>query len=426
MSTAPDCIVIGSGVIGCATALQLQREGQSVLLLDTDRPGAGASFGNAGMVGRNAVVPMASPRFWRQLPALLFGRRRSVIVRPHALPAALRWLRLSLKMANEPQLLRSRDGLDALHHQALEDWLELLGEEAWTRLFRPGSSVSRHESTSAEAVMASLAIRLRAQVNVPTQTLGDAQISRIFPELDADGSIFTHVERTAAIRDPLQLLTTLRDRFIAEGGRWQRFRAERFALDGGRISGVTGDGGRLSANHYVLAAGHASSALLPACDLHIPLIAERGYHIMLERSRPLFNDSLQDGLMPCVLHDASHKCVITEMCGGIRVSGFAEYADPGSPARRDCYDRLEHYFRQRFPRYPRVRLSQWYGHRPSTPDSLPYIDRHPTAANLICAFGHGHYGMSGAPATARRVSDLISNRDDSANRSPFSLHRFTD
>ena len=424
MST--DCIVMGSGVIGCATALRLQREGHSVLLLDASRPGAGASFGNAGMVGPNAVVPMATPGFWRQLPALLCGDRKSVIVRPHALPDALRWLRLSLKMANEAQLLRSRDGLHRLHHQAIEGWHELLGEEAWTPLFRPGSTVSRHESTRAEAVMASLATRLREQIGVSTRLIPPATIARCFPEIAAERAIFTAVDHTAAVRDPAALLEALRQKFIVAGGRWQRYRAERLAVSEGRIRSLTGDGGRLHADHYILAAGHASTALLPTSSLPIPLIAERGYHIMLERSRPLFADSPQDGFTPCVLHDASHKCVITEMSGGIRVSGFAEYAHPGSPARRDCYDRLERYFRQRFPRYPRVRLSQWYGHRPSTPDSLPYIDRHPAAANLICAFGHGHYGMSGAPATARWVSDLIASADDSAARSPFSLRRFTD
>jgi D-amino-acid dehydrogenase len=64
--------VIGAGVIGCAIAWSLAREGFPVLLADPAEPGmGGASFGNAGHLGAELVEPLPSPAllfgFWREL-----------------------------------------------------------------------------------------------------------------------------------------------------------------------------------------------------------------------------------------------------------------------------------------------------------------------------------------------------------------------
>ena len=66
--------VIGAGVIGCAIAYALAREGRQVILIDRDEPGrAGASFGNVGHIAAELVEPLPSPQllfgFWRELSA---------------------------------------------------------------------------------------------------------------------------------------------------------------------------------------------------------------------------------------------------------------------------------------------------------------------------------------------------------------------
>lgn len=48
--TSPDVIVIGAGLIGCAIAHSLARTGVSVLVLDANAPGSGASQASAGML----------------------------------------------------------------------------------------------------------------------------------------------------------------------------------------------------------------------------------------------------------------------------------------------------------------------------------------------------------------------------------------
>ncbi|TLY53293.1 MAG: FAD-binding oxidoreductase, partial [Gammaproteobacteria bacterium] len=67
--------VIGAGVIGCAIACGLAREGWRVLLADPEEPGVGgASFGNAGHIAAELIEPLPSVAlvfgFWRELFAL--------------------------------------------------------------------------------------------------------------------------------------------------------------------------------------------------------------------------------------------------------------------------------------------------------------------------------------------------------------------
>ncbi|MCE8001186.1 MAG: FAD-dependent oxidoreductase, partial [Rhodobiaceae bacterium] len=51
----------GAGICGLSAASWLRRAGHDVTLLDKDRPGAGASFGNAGLLAQWAIVPVNTP-----------------------------------------------------------------------------------------------------------------------------------------------------------------------------------------------------------------------------------------------------------------------------------------------------------------------------------------------------------------------------
>ena len=50
-------LVIGAGMIGTCTALQLQQRGFDVALVDRRAPGQETSSGNAGLIQREAVEP---------------------------------------------------------------------------------------------------------------------------------------------------------------------------------------------------------------------------------------------------------------------------------------------------------------------------------------------------------------------------------
>ena len=69
-SNPTEIVVIGAGVVGISAALELQKRGKQVLVLDREGIGAGASKGNAGAFAFTDIVPLATPGIMRKAPGL--------------------------------------------------------------------------------------------------------------------------------------------------------------------------------------------------------------------------------------------------------------------------------------------------------------------------------------------------------------------
>src|SRR6218665_640105 len=65
--------VLGAGIVGLATAWQLERRGHQVTVIGRAAPGAGASGGNGAQLSYSYVQPLADPSIWKQLPKLLLS-----------------------------------------------------------------------------------------------------------------------------------------------------------------------------------------------------------------------------------------------------------------------------------------------------------------------------------------------------------------
>jgi D-amino-acid dehydrogenase len=62
MVTRADVVVLGAGMVGVSVALHLQRRGRDVVLVDRRGAGEETSYGNAGLIQREAVFPYTFPR----------------------------------------------------------------------------------------------------------------------------------------------------------------------------------------------------------------------------------------------------------------------------------------------------------------------------------------------------------------------------
>ena len=118
-----------------------------------------------------------------------------------------------------------------------------------------------------------------------------------------------------------------------------------------------------------------------------------------------------------------HNLMLNPMRMGLRLAGSMEFAGlTAAPDMRRAGVLLDH-GRTIFPHLDTSRTSEWMGHRPCLPDSLPVIGRAPRADNAYSAFGHGQFGMCGAASTGREVAALISGRPTAIDLSAFSPGR---
>ncbi|MDF2466729.1 MAG: amino acid dehydrogenase transrane protein, partial [Ramlibacter sp.] len=147
----------------------------------------------------------------------------------------------------------------------------------------------------------------------------------------------------------------------------------------------------------------------------VPMQAERGYQAMLPNPgvRPTIKVANRDQMFG-----------LTPMREGVRISGTVEITHPDAPADMSRAEALLRNAKRMYPQMNQAGATFWMGSRPSTPDSLPVIDRARRADNVIYAFGHGHSGLTGAPGTAQMVAAIVAGRKPAIDSTPFRRNRF--
>ena len=67
--------VLGGGIVGVCAALEAQKAGFDVVLIDRKKPGRETSFGNAGVLSGSSVVVLNNPGLLKALLQLLKNKR---------------------------------------------------------------------------------------------------------------------------------------------------------------------------------------------------------------------------------------------------------------------------------------------------------------------------------------------------------------
>src|SRR5690606_21036124 len=116
------------------------------------------------------------------------------------------------------------------------------------------------------------------------------------------------------------------------------------------------------------------------------------------------------------------KMALTMTRAGLRAAGQVELGGLAAPPDWRRADIQLAYLNRVFPALParpdEARLSRWMGHRPSTPDGLPSIGQASASPDIVHNFGHGHTGVSMAPASARLAADLVAGRPPAIDPAP--------
>src|ERR1700749_4865807 len=130
-------LVLGAGIVGVCVALHLQKRGFDVVLMDRQGPGEGTSFGNAGLIKREAVFPPAFPRALPELLRVAGNRAVDVSYHLRALPEFASPL-LRYWWNSEPQRYEQAiRGQSRLVAHAVDEHMALAHEAGALDLLRP-------------------------------------------------------------------------------------------------------------------------------------------------------------------------------------------------------------------------------------------------------------------------------------------------
>ncbi|HEV2516629.1 MAG TPA: FAD-binding oxidoreductase [Devosia sp.] len=411
-----DSIVLGAGMVGVSVAVHLQMRGRATVLVDRRGAGEETSYGNAGLIQREAVMPHAFPQGLGDLFRYGLNNRTDMHYHLGALPRIAPFLARYWWNSRPDQYRRIVETYAPLIAQSINEHAPLIEragagylieKKGWYQLFR-GTEKRDEAFRKAESVS--------RDFGIGSAQLSSDEMHRREPGLGIALEGALHWTDPWSIRDPGALVVKYRELFEQVGG----VVVNGDALDlqqataGWRLPVA---GGVLEAREAVIALGPWADDLTSRLGYRLPLGVKRGYHMHYGQptTQPLSN----------WVFDASYGYLLTPMAKGIRLTSGAEFALRDAPSTPVQVDRDEPFARELFPGLgQRLEAQPWRGARPATPDMMPIIGPAPRHKGLWFAFGHAHHGLTLGPVTGRLIAEMITGEAPFVDPTAFSATRF--
>ncbi len=406
-------MVLGAGIVGVTLALKLQDLGHQVMLVDRGTPGAGTSFGNAGLIERSSVFPYAFPRDLRTLLAYALQRKPAAHYHWQALPSLMPWLGAYWRHSSPQYYPAAISGaLPLIEHS----WSEheplieaagaasLVNHHGWIKVWRTDDSEQASLLQAEQSRDYGLNVRVLSREQLHAREPGLAQEIR--------GGV--HYPESRQIQDPQDLTTAYLRLFERRGGIFAQADARSLEFQAHRWH-VQTHNGPASAPQVAVALGPWGEELARRLGYRLTMGVKRGYHMHFgSEISPLTH----------VIVDVDHGYALAPMKKGIRLTTGAEFTHRDAPPTPVQLGLLEPIARRLHPLGKALDAAPWMGSRPCTSDMLPVIGPAPAHKGLWFCFGHAHHGLTQAASGGRLLAEMISGRDTYADPTPYRVDRF--
>lgn len=407
--------IVGAGIVGLATAHAILDKGHQVTLVDPGGLSGRPTDGNAGWIAHTDIMPLASPKVWRNLPQWLMDPLGPLSIRPSYLPALAPWLVRFVQASSPARIKTSIAAIRSINAEALPAWKKLFASLALDHHLREKGILSVWRSHAAFSRAEDIIARQR-HFGIPVDILTPGDLKSLEPALQNIEAAAIYPD-ACHVSDPAILASELMRCALERGATHvaSRVLSVKPGEDGIQVL-TDGPAEKVIADRVVLAAGIWSCALAKDLGDAIPLDTERGYNATYPKgsfgiNRPIMFEG--EGF------------VTTPLDTGDRVGGAVEFAgiaaEPNHARTSAMITKLKRFLPHVDTEQPAKR---WMGFRPSIPDSLPVIGTAGRDRRVVYAFGHGHHGLTQAAITSLLVAELLDGGTPRIDMTPFSVQRF--
>ena len=388
---AADYIVVGAGVIGCATAYELACRGARVTLIDKSLPGRASSASAGGLWPLGEAVGLGCGVIYHA------AQHEGAGADPEMLPPAFRSF---LELSNErfPRLaeeLLERSGID-IEYRAGGGLLFVIYDEAEEALVErvaralPEGRLELLTAAEAQRHEPALTHELRGAALLP----GEHQVNPM---------LLAEAYKKAAMRLGVEFLSDL------------QVTALRRQQD--RVIGVDAGGRTLPAGCVINAAGAWASRLAAGAGLRLPVFPVRGQIVLTEALPPLLR---------CCL-STSQAYLAQKLHGEVLIGSTTERAGFDVSVTTEAIAGLCRGAARAIPALRQVQVKRiWAGLRPGTPDELPILGPVEGLTGYLNAAGGFRTGIVAAPLTGRVVAQTALDEPTDMPLEPFRLERFAE
>jgi len=405
-------IVIGSGITGVSCAEELRRSGAKVTLIDRVKAGdpSQTSFGNAGILAREGIMPIANPSMLKMIPQILLSPSSPVYLKWSYLAKFSPWALKFIMNGTRPKALPIILALNELIYDTVENHIQLSKNTDAARFIEKGDMTLLYRNRK-QFSSDKFANQARRNLGIIWEELSRNELLDRDPHISKLYQFGLAYKNHGWITNPAAYVSSLAKHFQKNGGKIligevSKINGNNVELKGGII---------LKAENIVLATGAWSKNLASQLGHNIPLQAERGYHLSLKNA---------SHMPPNTYLITDKKFGLTPMDGFLRCAGQSEFAPLEMPPNPKAIKNLRKFLFRLYPKLEYETETIWQGTRPTLPDSLPVIGRSSKNTSVIFAFGGQHLGLTMGPKIGKMVRDIIFERQSNVNMTPYSSDRF--
>ena len=408
-------LIIGAGIVGICTSIELIKKGYSVTLMDPNEPGSQTSYGNAGVITDSSLMIINNPLLLKSLFQLIFKNHTSFRYSKSFVFSRLIWVFHFLTFSHKNHMkfaakaLRELQVLSLNAHQKLikiTNSNNIISKPGWLKLFKTSESYKKY----------SLELEVLNKHKAKYTTLNTTQIEKQFPDLEVKffkGILFKNSIR---VKSPLKLSKKYFNYFIKSGGKFVQESCKDLQYIEDKWV-IFSNKNKSYFDQVVVSTGPWSKNILSNLGYNIPLAWERGYHHHFSTKKKI-------SINPAI-YDVEGGFVYSSNGSDVRVTSGVELTFLDAVQNEIQINESIQKLRKIIPLNKKLIDKPWLGSRPTIIDSLPMIGKAPRHKNLWFNFGHNHIGLSTSAGSAVIISEMIQNKKTSINADPFSPKRFS-
>ena len=408
-------LIIGAGIVGICTSIELIKKGYSVTLMDPNQPGSQTSFGNAGVITDSSLMIINNPQLLKSLFQLIFKNQTSFRYSKSFIFLRLIWVLRFLMFSHKNHMKFAAKALRELQVLSLNTHKKLIkktnsnnniSKPGWLKLFKTSESYKNY----------SLELEVLNKHKAKYTTLNTTQIEKQFPDLEVKffkGILFKNSIR---VKSPLKLSKKYFDYFIKSGGKFVQESCKDLQYIEDKWV-IFSNKNKSYFDQVVVSTGPWSKNILSNLGYNIPLAWERGYHHHFSTKKKI-------SINPAI-YDVEGGFVYSSNGSDVRVTSGVELTFLDAVENEIQINESIQKLRKIIPLNKKLIDKPWLGSRPTIIDSLPMIGKAPKHKNLWFNFGHNHIGLSTSAGSAVIISEMIQNKKTSINADPFSPKRFS-
>ncbi|MFC1397962.1 FAD-binding oxidoreductase [Acinetobacter lactucae] len=320
-----DVLILGAGIVGVSCALHLQLKGKTVALVDRGLPGDETSFGNAGIIQREAIRPYNFPHNLSTIFQIALNSRLDIRYHFSALGELIRPLITYYHNSSNKIYPKICDQYEQIIARSLEthtdfiyqsNVMDLMGNNGWIELYRTNKNLDQAIKKAEEI----------QKNGIRHKKLDGQQLKILEPTINGDFAGAIHWLDPITIKNPGNLVKAYANLFQERGGDFFHGNALDLKQDKSNKEWQINDanGQLIQATEVVIALGPWSTKLTEKFGYKPPLFIKRGYH--------MHYSNIGDIALNRTVLDAERGYLIAPMEQGLRLITGAELTHLDAPA----------------------------------------------------------------------------------------------